>query len=65
MSLGQTLRQSYRDLQESWTRLADSAFGRAVPATRDEMARGEFISAYICETGAGRSSKGKTETPFR
>lgn len=46
-----TLRKSYQDLQQSWARLADSAFGNAAPATHDEMARGEFISAFICDRG--------------
>lgn len=49
MSLGQTLRKSYRELQNSWTRLADSAFCKADTGRQDEMARGEFISAFISE----------------
>lgn len=49
MSLGQTLRRSYRELQSSWTRLADSAFGGADPRREDEMSRGEFTSAFISE----------------
>lgn len=51
MTLGQNLRNSYRDLQQCWAKLADSAFSRANPATHDEMARGEFISAFISERG--------------
>lgn len=65
MSFGQTLRESFRELQKSWAQLADTSFGRSVPETRDEMARGEFISAYICETGLGRRATGKPETPLR
>jgi len=65
MSLGQTLRKSYRDLQNSWTRLADSAFGKADTGRQDEMARGEFISAFISERdlsfppGSPRAENGK------
>ena len=51
MGLEQNLRTAYRDLQQCWTRLADSAFSRANPSTHDEMARGEFISAFISERG--------------
>ena len=51
MNLGQHIRQSYREFQQRWTELADSTFGRAVPAARDDMARGEFISAFISERG--------------
>ncbi|MEJ1937917.1 hypothetical protein WDZ92_47605 [Nostoc sp. NIES-2111] len=58
MSFGEILRASYRELQESWTRLADRTFTRSVPATRDETARGEFISAYICESGPKRPASG-------
>lgn len=48
MTIGQSLLQSYRELQRSWARMADSAFG---DATRDEAARGEFTSAFITERG--------------
>ena len=50
MSLGQSIAKSYRELQQSWVRLADSAFGRSLPG-RDETARGEFISDFISERG--------------
>ena len=49
MTFGQQIRQSYREFQQRWTDLADSAFGKSVPAVHDEMARGEFISAFISE----------------
>ena len=51
MTLGQNMRNAYRDLQHCWARLADSAFSRSNPATHDDMARGEFISAFISERG--------------
>ena len=51
MSFGQNLRNSCRELQLRWAQLADSAFSRAIPAAHDEMARGEFISAFITERG--------------
>lgn len=50
MTLGESLRKSYRDLQQGWDRLADSAFGRESTAP-DETARGEFISPFISEGG--------------
>lgn len=49
MTLGQTLRKSYRDLWESWTRLADTAFGGPGSGRQDDMSRGEFTSAFITE----------------
>ena len=49
MSLAQAISRSYRELQRSWTRMAESAFAGASPATRDEMSRGEFTSAFISE----------------
>ena len=51
MTLGQTILTSYRELQRSWARRADEAFGRAVPPPHDDLARGEFISAFITEGG--------------
>ena len=48
MSLSPSILRSYRELQQGWVRLANSVFGRSV-APRDEMARGEFISAFISE----------------
>ena len=48
MSLGPSILRSYRELQQGWVRLANSVFGKSV-APRDEMARGEFISAFISE----------------
>jgi hypothetical protein len=65
MSLGQTLRKSYRELQRSWTQLADSAFGKSIHGTRDEAARGEFISAYICEAGIDRPAATRPEISSR
>lgn len=50
MTIGQSIARSYRELQQGWARLADSAFGKSL-APRDEMARGEFISAFISERG--------------
>lgn len=50
MSLGLSLSKSYRELQQSWTRFADSVFGRALPGAHDEMSRGEFTSAFICDS---------------
>lgn len=50
MTVGQILRKSYREFQQSWDRMADSAFGRAAaPSEGDETARGEFISDFISE----------------
>lgn len=49
MALGESILQSYREFQRSWAKLTDSAFGGAVPSTRDEMSRGEFTSAFISE----------------
>lgn len=63
MTLGAALLRSYRDLQQSWVRLADSAFGRAVPKSHDEMARGEFISAFICEPEFGPSRAAEHRKP--
>jgi len=51
MSFGQSIAKSYRELQQSWVRFADSAFGKAGSAAPDDMARGEFISAFISERG--------------
>lgn len=65
MSLGHILRQSYRELQRSWTQLAESAFGDPGPGARDDVARGEFISAYICERGLDRSATGKSDASYR
>ena len=48
MTIGRSIAKSYRELQQGWARLADSAFGRSLPG-RDETARGEFISAFISE----------------
>lgn len=49
MNLAQNIRKSYRDFQQGWARMADSAFGRAHPASRDDSAGGEFISPFITE----------------
>ena len=49
MSVRQALRKSYSELQSSWTKLADSAFGGADPRREDEMSRGEFTSVFISE----------------
>jgi len=66
MKLGQSIRKSYRELQQSWARLADSAFSGAVPAAHDEMARGEFISAFISERGLNFPRAGEApERPLR
>ena len=51
MNASHMIRMSCRELQRKWVLLADSAFGNAVPAIHDEMARGEFISAFISEGG--------------
>ena len=56
MSLGHSIARSYRELQQSWGRLADAAFGRSLPG-QDETARGEFISAFICEPGASPATR--------
>ena len=50
MTFGQAIRASYRQIQLSWNQLADRAFRNAAPARQDDVARGEFISAFICET---------------
>ncbi len=57
MNFGQIIRVSYRELQRKWDLLAEEAFHRAAPGNRDEVARGEFISAFI--------SEGKSNTPAR
>ena len=51
MTFSQSILNSCREIQRSWTRLADSAFGSASPGAQDEMSRGEFISAFISERG--------------
>ena len=65
MSLGLALRRSYHELQQGWARLADSAFSRAAPEPHDEMARGEFISAFICEHGLNFPSNDAGSRPLR
>lgn len=62
MSFGQTIAKSYRELQQGWARMADSAFGKSI-APRDEMARGEFISAFISERGL--SFPARTKDPHQ
>jgi hypothetical protein len=51
MTFSQSILNSCRGIQRSWTRLADSAFGSAFPGAQDEMSRGEFTSAFISERG--------------
>ena len=65
MSLAQTIRRTCRELQERWARMADSAFGRALPADRDETARGEFISDFITERGLSFPAASRQERPNR
>ena len=48
MTVGNIILRSYRELQQGWTRMADS-FDRATLANRDDTARGEFISDFISE----------------
>lgn len=64
MSLGLALRKSYHELQQGWARLADSAFSRAAPEPHDEMARGEFISAFICDRGLSFPASRPSDRPF-
>lgn len=65
MSLTQNIRKSYRGIQQAWTSLADSAFCKALPAAHDEMARGEFISAFISERGLSFPAADRQERPRR
>lgn len=58
MTFAQHIRQSYRELQQRWTDLADQAFGKAVASPNDEMARDEFTSAFISEQGATLPRRG-------
>lgn len=58
MTLVQSIRRSYQEFQQNWSRLADSAFG-----ARDEMARGEFISAFITERGLSFPKDGNDGRP--
>ena len=58
MTLSQTILNSCREIQRSWTRLADSAFGSAAPGAQDEMSRGEFTSAFISERGSNFPAPG-------
>ncbi len=51
MGISQNIRKSCRKFQQSLARLADQSFGKAVPAAHDEMARGEFMSAFISDQG--------------
>ena len=51
MNVSNLIRVSCRELQRKWALIADSAFLNAVPDIHDEMARGEFISAFISERG--------------
>lgn len=60
MSLVHSLRQSYQAFRSAWSRMADSAFG-----TPDEMARGEFTSAFIIEGGRGLPDAGRRERTTR
>jgi len=62
MTLGESLRKSYRDFQQGWTRFTDSAFGKESTGP-DEMARGEFISPFISE--GGLTFPGQAEKPGR
>lgn len=65
MSLAQNIRKSYRDIQQVWTSLADSAFSKALPAAHDDTARGEFISAFISERGLTFPAAARQERPSR
>lgn len=49
MTFAEAISRSYQEIQRSWTRLAESAFGDGAPSARDEMSRGEFTSAFISE----------------
>ena len=51
MNVSNLIRMSCLELQRKWTMIADSAFLNALPDIHDEMARGEFISAFISERG--------------
>ena len=51
MNLSLLIRKSCRELQRKWAQHADSAFLNAGPAIHDDVARGEFISAFISERG--------------
>lgn len=47
-------------LQESWARLVERLFGEAAAdAARDEMARGEFTSAFVTDTGRANPRPGE------
>lgn len=50
MSLADRISRAVRGFQQRWDRMADRTFGKP-PAVHDEMARGEFISAFISESG--------------
>ena len=65
MSLAQNIQKSYREIQQIWTSLADSAFCKALPSAHDEMARGEFISAFISERGLNFPTSYGPERPRR
>jgi len=60
MTFAQHIRQSYRELQQRWTDLADQAFGKAVADPNDETARDEFTSAFISGQRSTLPRRGET-----
>ena len=60
MGLVQNFRSFRSVLRQAWDRMADSAFGE-----RDDMARGEFISAFISERGLSFPTTPPAERPRR
>ncbi|WP_421695448.1 hypothetical protein [Aestuariivirga sp.] len=47
MALAQFFLKSCKDLQVSWTRRLDTAFGDAASRALDDRARGEFTSEFM------------------
>ncbi|MCA3555231.1 hypothetical protein [Aestuariivirga sp.] len=60
MSFADHVRSAVQGFQQRWDRMADRAFGKP-PAAHDEMARGEFISAFISESGLNFPATGKNQ----
>lgn len=63
MIIPRQLLDSCRAFPGKWAQFTDAAFRRAVPDPRDELARGEFISAFISESGLVFPASPQCERP--
>lgn len=59
VSLAKAILKSCKDLQATWMRRVDAAFGAAGAMARDEASRGEFTSSFAprLESGSGTSAR--------